>query len=200
MEDGNSGERSSAAVPKSPALAETASELELVHSPPPQYVAPVIVPPAPEDLKAKMAREGVLRALDAKITQQDNASALQAIELADKLARNILHNPDVPKYRQVRARNPAVANKLLKVAGGRELLLAMGFGVGVHQMEEYWILDYDLKLPDDAPNQPVLSEAHRRMLETSLELLERYAQLVRHKVTEAATRRQQKLAGIDHER
>ena len=34
-----------------------------------------------------------LRALDTKISQQDSPSALQAVELLDKLAANILANP-----------------------------------------------------------------------------------------------------------
>ena len=44
-------------------------------------------PPSPEDLLVQEARKQTLRLLDTKVSQEDEASALQAISLALKLAK-----------------------------------------------------------------------------------------------------------------
>ena len=102
------------------------------------YVAPVITPPTPDELRLGEARKQMLRALDTKITQQDDATALAAIEILEKLVSNIVKEPDEPKYRQFKASNPAISKKVLKVAGGLEFVMAAGFTTTVVQFEEHW--------------------------------------------------------------
>ena len=104
------------------------------------YAAPVITPPTPEELRLAEARKQMLRALDTKITQEDDATALAAIELLEKLVSNILTHPDEPKYREFKASNPTISKKLLKVPGGLEFLNAAGFSTKVVQFEEIWQL------------------------------------------------------------
>ena len=82
------------------------------------------------------ARRRVVRALDAKVTQQDDATALAAIETATKLVNNILQNPSEPKYRRVRSNNPSISKKLLHCPGGQDLMLALGFRTKVIEFEE----------------------------------------------------------------
>ena len=104
------------------------------------YAAPVITPPTPEELRLAEARKQMLRALDTKITQEEDAKALATIELLEKLVSNILTHPDEPKYREFKAANPTISKKVLKVPGGLEFLNAAGFSTKVVQFEEIWQL------------------------------------------------------------
>jgi hypothetical protein len=104
----------------------------------PPYVAPLIAPPSPEELRLAEARKQMLRALDTKITQQDDATALAAIELLEKLVSNILNKPDEPKYRQFKSSNPAISKKVMKVPGGLDFVMAAGFTTTVVEFEEHW--------------------------------------------------------------
>ena len=122
------------------------SDAALVETPPEDaaaptlYAAPIIAPPTPEELRLAEARKQMLRALDTKITQEDDATALAAIELLERLVSNILTHPDEPKYREFKASNPAISKKLLKVPGGMEFVNAAGFSTKVVQFEEIWQL------------------------------------------------------------
>ena len=122
------------------------SDAALVETPPEDaaaptlYAAPIITPPTPEELRLAEARKQMLRALDTKITQEDDATALAAIELLERLVSNILTHPDEPKYREFKASNPAISKKLLKVPGGMEFVNAAGFSTKVVQFEEIWQL------------------------------------------------------------
>ena len=64
-------------------------------------------------------RKLVLRALDSKISQQDDGVALAAIELALKIINNIISHPSDPKYKKIRANNPAISQKLIRCPGGQ---------------------------------------------------------------------------------
>ena len=75
-----------------------------------QPVLPVVAPTA-EDLVVQESRKKVLRALDSKISQQDDATALAAIETVSKMVNNIVANPAEPKYRKIRANNPTFSKK-----------------------------------------------------------------------------------------
>ena len=119
---------------------EAPSTAEASAAPMLPYTAPIITPPTPDELRLAEARKQMLRALDTKITQQDDATALGAIELLEKIVSNILSQPDEPKYRQFKASNPAISKKLLKVPGGMEFVNAAGFSTTVVQFEEHWQL------------------------------------------------------------
>jgi len=145
--DGRCGHRANAKcilylvhVEMDAALVETPSEESEDSAAPTLYAAPIITPPTPEELRLAEARKQMLRALDTKITQEDDATALQAIELLEKLVSNILTHPDEPKYREFKASNPAISKKLLKVPGGMEFVNAAGFSTKVVQFEEIWQL------------------------------------------------------------
>lgn len=67
---------------------------------------------------ASLCRRTV-RALDSKICEQDEATALAAIETTLKLVANIIAQPSELKFRRVRANNPSVQKKLLRCPGGQ---------------------------------------------------------------------------------
>ena len=154
----------------------------------PTYAAPPVVihPPTADDLAVAESRKLVLRALDSKLSQQDDAAAAAAIELATKLASNIVQNPDEPKYRRFKASNPAISKKLLKQPGGVDLVLAMGFRTVVFEMEEHWTADG--------------SELQRRKLGEALEVLAHYAGVVRARAAAKESARAAKLSGMSEER
>ena len=128
----------------------------------------------------------VLRALDAKITVQDDQTALKTIDLAAKLAGNILDHPSETKYHRFKASNPNVSLNLMKVVGGPDLLVAMGFRTQVHEFEEYWV-----HTPTDEG---------RRILENARECLAKYHDLVANRKAVADKARADRLAGEDVER
>ena len=128
----------------------------------------------------------MLRALDTKVSQQDPPGALQAIEVLDKLAANILANPSEPKYLRIRANNPSISRKVLHFPGGNDVLLAMGFRTTVADFEEYWVCD--------------ASSTQLRILNETQQLLRHYRQLLQTKVEHAANVRQQRLAGMNEDR
>lgn len=150
------------------------------------YVAPVIAPLTPDEIRATEGRKRILRALDAKITQQDDKTALAALDLALKLVTNIVEKPGEPKYRQFKASNPAISKKLLKVPGGVELLLAAGFSTIVIDMEEHW--------------QLVGSGVELVVLEHAREGLALYRANLEAKVEAAARGRDERMRGLDKEK
>lgn len=79
------------------------------------YEATLDAPPTPEDLRAAEARKQVLRALDAKVSQQDDVTALRAIRLLLRLVRNVVTEPINPKYQRFKASNPTIRTQLLQV-------------------------------------------------------------------------------------
>lgn len=127
-----------------------------------------------------------MRSLDAKISQQDNATALAAVEMAIRLVGNITGQPSEPKYRKFRANNPAISKSLLRCPGGTELLLALGFRTTVAEFEEFWVAD----------ERPV---ALRVLGEAAL-VLEHYLELTKKKIERAATLRREKLLGQNMDR
>lgn len=131
----------------------------------------------------------VLRALDAKICEQDEATALAAIETALKLTSNIIDQPSEGKFRKFRGNNPAISKKLLKCPGGQDLLVALGFRTKVMEFEEFWVAE-------DADNEAVLM----RTLADGAQALERYRELTVVKVERNAKARREKLANTNDER
>ena len=97
--------------------------------------------PGPLETEVAQARKLVLRALDAKIAIQDDATALGAIRLALKLAGNILEHPDEGKYTRIKNSSAAFQRCLAKCPGGLELVMAMGFRTVVHEFEEFWVVE-----------------------------------------------------------
>ncbi|EOD33588.1 hypothetical protein EMIHUDRAFT_313977 [Emiliania huxleyi CCMP1516] len=97
--------------------------------------------PDPLETEVAQARKLVLRALDAKIAIQDDATALGAIRLALKLAGNILEHPDEGKYTRIKNSSAAFQRCLAKCPGGLELVMAMGFRTVVHEFEEFWAVE-----------------------------------------------------------
>ena len=150
------------------------------------YVAPVIAPPTPDEIKVTEGRKRILRALDAKITVQDDKTALVALGLALKLVTNIVENPDEPKFRQFKASNAAISKKLIKVPGGVDLLLAAGFTTTVVDMEEHW--------------QLLGSGVELIILEHAREGLARYKANLEAKVETAAKSRDERMRGLDKEK
>ena len=150
-----------------------------------QPVVPIAAPTA-EDIVVQEARKKVLRALDSKVTQQDDATALAAIETCLKLVNNIVANPMEPKFRKIRANNPGFSKKVLRCPGGQDLLLGLGFRTKVMEFEEMWIVEED----------PVL---HRALAEAAV-VLERYLGLTREKIERAARQRKEKLANMNEDR
>jgi len=105
------------------------------------YAALPVASIDPYEVECTNARKLVLRALDTKIAQQDDAAALGAIRLALKLATNVIEHPDEPKYSRVKATSQALQRNLTRVPGGQELLVAMGFRTTVHLFEEHWSVE-----------------------------------------------------------
>jgi hypothetical protein len=150
-----------------------------------QPVVPIAAPTA-EDIVVQEARKKVLRALDSKVTQQDDATALAAIETCLKLVNNIVANPMEPKFRKIRANNPGFSKKVLRCPGGQDLLLGLGFRTKVMEFEEMWVVEED----------PVL---HRALAEGAV-VLERYLSLTREKIERTAKQRKEKLANMNEDR
>lgn len=142
--------------------------------------------PTTEDLHVLEARKKLLRALDAKISQQDDATALGALETAAKIVNNILQNPADPKFRRLRSNNALVSKKLLRVPGGQDLLLSLGFRTKVVEFEEMWLVE----------EGPIL---HRILAEATV-ALERYTGLTREKLERSAKQRKERLANLNEDR
>ena len=172
-----------AAASSDAALAEAPSEDS---AEPTLYAAPIITPPTPDELRLAEARKQMLRALDTKITQEDDATALAAIELLERLVSNILTHPDEPKYREFKASNPAISKKLLKVPGGMEFVNAAGFSTKVVQFEEIWQLHG--------------SGIELTVLEHAQEGLARYKALVHERLQKREAAREERKRGIDKEK
>ena len=153
-------------------VAGTAGDAE--SSAPALYVAPVIPARTPDDETVSEARKMVVRTLDTKISQQDPATALAAIELALKLTNNIISNPSEGKYRQFRSNNPRISQGLLRCPGGKDLLIALGFRTKVLEFEEHWV----------AEETPILM----RTLGEATTALENYRDLERKKVGHTSMR------------
>ena len=169
------------------AVPETSSTAAAeVPSPALPYVAPVIAPPTPDEIKVTEGRKRILRALDSKITQQDDRTALAALELALKLVTNILEDPDNPKKRRFKASNPTISQKLIKVPGGVDLLLAAGFTTTVIEMQEHWQLQG--------------SGVELVILDHARDGLARYKASLEAKVQAAARARDERMRGLDKEK
>ena len=153
------------------------------------YASPLLPVASADDVHLAEARKKVLRSLDAKICEQDEPTALAAIETALKLATNIVQAPDEPKYKKFRANNPSISKKLLHCPGGTDLLIALGFRTKVMEFEEFWVVD-------DAGNAPL----HMRGLAEAVQALERYRELTRTKLERNAKIRREKLANQNEER
>jgi hypothetical protein len=85
------------------------------------------------DLSASSALEALLSAPNAE----------RAVPTLQTLFLNILCSPDEPKFRRLRASNPALQAKLLSVAGAVELLRAVGFV----EEGDFFVLAPGLALP-----------------------------------------------------
>ena len=131
-------------------------------------------------------RKLVVRALDAKITQQDDPTALAAIETALKLCSNIVAHPGEEKYRRFRSNNVGISKKLLNCPGGQDLLIALGFRTKVMEFEEWWTID---------EGQPLA----QTMAEGCM-ALERYRELVRVRLERNVKLREERLANMNDER
>jgi len=131
-------------------------------------------------------RKLVVRALDAKISQQDDPTALAAIETALKLCSNIVAHPGEEKYRRFRSNNPGISKKLLHCPGGQDLLIALGFRTKVMEFEEWWTID------DGQPLAQIMAEGCMA--------LERYRELVRVRLERNTKLRQERLANMSDDR
>ena len=151
-----------------------------------QQLAPPITAPTADDISVQESRKKVLRALDAKITNQDDPTALACIETALKLVNNVVQNPSEPKYRRIRSNNPAVSKRLLRCPGGQDLLLGLGFRTKVMEFEEMWIVE------EATTMQRVLSEGAI--------VLERYLSLTREKIERTAKQRAERMANMNEDR
>lgn len=128
----------------------------------------------------------VLRLLDTKVSQQDPPGAIQAIEVLDKLAANIIAHPYDPKFLKIRANNPSISRKLIAIPGGKDILVAMGFMTTVFEFEEYWIAE--------------ASPTQLKLMSEVRELFSRYRELLQTKVESAAKLRRERLAGLSEEK
>lgn len=150
------------------------------------YTTPEVGVTDPFEAECSNARKLVLRALDSKIAQQDDAAALAAIRLASKLANNLIQNPDDVKYTRVKASNQALQRSLLKVPGGQDLLIAMGFRTIVIDFEEHWAV--------------AVSPLSLRVLQVAAEGLAHYEQLVAARAEQKAKARSEKVSGTNAHR
>ena len=171
--------------------APTSSTAATTSTAPVPYAAPIIPPVSAADLACSEARKKVLRALDSKICEQDEPTALAAIETALKLVSNIIDQPSEPKYRKFRANNPAISKKLLRCPGGQDLLLGLNFRTKVMEFEEFWTVDA-VENSDATLLMRILAEG--------AEALERYRELTRIKIERNAKLRREKLANSNEER
>jgi hypothetical protein len=149
--------------------------------------APLIPAPTAEDIFVAEARKKVVRALDARVTLQDEPTALAAIETALKLVSNIIDHPSEPKFRKVRANNAAVSKKLLRCPGGTDLMIALGFKTKVVEFEEFWVMESD-------------GSVLQRTLAECATVLERYRELERIKLERNAKLRKERLANMNEDR
>jgi len=147
------------------------------------YTAPAVASTDPVELEVANARKLILRALDSKIARQDDASALGSIRLALKLAKNILDHPDESKYLRVKASSQALQRSLIKVVGGQDLLLAMGFRTIVIDFEEHWAVE--------------MSPLCLRVLETAVDGLTQYEGMVASRAEQSAKSRKEKISGAN---
>ena len=171
--------------------APTSSTAATASTTPVPYAAPIIPPVSAADIACSEARKKVLRALDSKICEQDEPTALAAIETALKLVSNIIDQPSEPKYRKFRANNPAISKKLLRCPGGQDLLLGLNFRTKVMEFEEFWT-------GDAVENSD--ATLLMRILAEGAEALERYRELTRIKIERNAKLRREKLANSNEER
>ena len=171
--------------------APTSSTAATTSTAPVPYAAPIIPPVSAADIACSEARKKVLRALDSKICEQDEPTALAAIETALKLVSNIIDQPSEPKYRKFRANNPAISKKLLRCPGGQDLLLGLNFRTKVMEFEEFWTVDA-VENSDATLLMRILAEG--------AEALERYRELTRIKIERNAKLRREKLANSNEER
>jgi len=155
-------------------------------SPQPTESGSAITVVTADDATVAEARKLVLRTLDTKIAQQDGPAALQAIDVAEKIAANIIGNPSEPRYQRFRSNNPSISRKLLHCPGGPELLLAMGFRTTVADFEEHWVVE--------------MTPAQLRILSEAGEALRQYRNLITTKLEQAARLRKDKLDGLDESR
>jgi hypothetical protein len=150
------------------------------------YTAPDVSVTDPFEAECSTARKLVLRALDSKIAQQDDAAALAAIQLAAKLASNVIEHPDDAKYTRVKASNPTLQRSLSRVPGGQDLLIAMGFRTVVVEFEEHWAV--------------AVSPLSLRVLQVAAEGLAHYEQLVAARAEQKAKARSEKVSGTNAHR
>jgi hypothetical protein len=90
----------------------------------------------------------------------DAASSLRTLRALERLVTNIIEAPDDAKFRKLRVTNPKIA-QLLAARGVQPFLIAVGWRMGVQQMEEVWSHDdqnkgYDL-LPLLATSRRILA-------------------------------------------
>mmetsp|Transcript_98818 Transcript_98818/g.258138 ORF Transcript_98818/g.258138 Transcript_98818/m.258138 type:complete len:600 (+) Transcript_98818:67-1866(+) len=57
-----------------------------------------------------------------------------------KVTQNLEKNPDDPKFRRIKADNPAFSKKVIDCAGGTEALLAAGWAPDTHEGEDVWAM------------------------------------------------------------
>ena len=79
--------------------------------------------------------------LIAKMLAADKDKGVEGLKLVHKIVSNIISDQDNAKKRRLKVDNALVKGKVLSLAGGRELLLALGF-----QPE-----GAELVLPQEAP-------------------------------------------------
>ena len=83
-----------------------------------------------------------LESLRAAIVTVDTAPVdvrRACLTTAAKLGQNIVDSPDEAKFRKIRSANGAFAKKVIAVAGGADLMRALGFAPSLVEREEHWV-------------------------------------------------------------
>ncbi|KXS20256.1 hypothetical protein M427DRAFT_52497 [Gonapodya prolifera JEL478] len=152
--------------------------------------------------------EQLVRRLLTSTIIRDNPPAVYAPCLATvlKIVSNILENPDDPKFRLVKARNPAFQRAVVACRGGTDLLTLTGFLKRVKDFEEYWTWSTDaecrpLAIPPAAELRLVILSsllAHHAVKSHNEAELARVRKLEASRAEEE--RKRQVLAQIDEDR
>lgn len=96
---------------------------------------------APRDAHEDMARQELQRLLDEHVVMYNAPSdQIRCLTMLRKIATNVLSEPDNMKFRRIKEKNDALAQRVLSVRGGRAFLVAMGFVPTVIEFEQYFQL------------------------------------------------------------
>ncbi|ORX38855.1 hypothetical protein BD324DRAFT_577259 [Kockovaella imperatae] len=99
----------------------------------------------PSEKQDLETRRNFARLLDRGIVRDNGyKQSAEAVETLIKICMNILENPDEVKYRDIRATNSLLQNKVLEVKGGHEYLIALGFRIVTREFVKHYVLQTSL--------------------------------------------------------